>query len=457
MTTTDFSPVLQFAEGRLRTVLPQRQPCSSRSLLFFTVMASVLLAGATSSDAQTAASVGAPDGLLLLGVNGGVTTQVFSPGSVIILQHRMSPELAVAGLGGSSSSEGSQGLFKRGRRLTFASAEALQPGAPMITGFIEGFGYIENQSKTDTEQASDTTGRGGIVGLSVERGGWSVSVALDHFVEEISYNAGTFGNFEPLVDFKRFRYALPFPGAELNRLETGLTVSGGYRFSNGVQAFGDARIGTINLKTQREYFELFSVDDPVSANPSDNIAGSIWTQGKTEGVSTSVSGGLAYAGALTNGFIGGITGSLSWTEERLDGFEETTKDTGSDVEVRARYGEDVRTSVLSRLGVNVSRPIRAAQAPIIVPNLRAAWLHEFADESREIDNATEIDFPFESSYSTTEKIETNDPDRDYFTLAFGLSASNTDNAARLYIEYEQILGHNFIDAQTVRFGGEFRF
>ena len=93
----------------------------------------------------------------------------------------------------------------------------------------------------------------------------------------------------------------------------------------------------------------------------------------------SLSGGAAYAAPLEAGFFGGASGSLAWTRESVDGFTERIDD-GERTYV---FDDDDRTSVLSRIGVEVARPIDWGRVAA-VPTLRAAWFHEFADDSRSI-------------------------------------------------------------------------
>ena len=54
-------------------------------------------------------------------------------------------------------------------------------------------------------------------------------------------------------------------------------------------------------------------------------------------------------------------------------------------------------------------------------------------------------------------IHTSDPDRDYFTVSAGVAALFADERASLSLEYEVVLGHDFIDEQVVRLQVGYRF
>ncbi|MBA2409464.1 MAG: autotransporter domain-containing protein, partial [Gammaproteobacteria bacterium] len=53
-------------------------------------------------------------------------------------------------------------------------------------------------------------------------------------------------------------------------------------------------------------------------------------------------------------------------------------------------------------------------------------------------------------------VSTDDPDRDYFTAALGVSGQFTNNLAA-FVQYERLLGHSYLDENVINGGVRLSF
>lgn len=82
---------------------------------------------------------------------------------------------------------------------------------------------------------------------------------------------------------------------------------------------------------------------------------------------------------------------------------------------------------------------------VLVPNLRIAAVHESGDGSREIDTELAL------SPGPVLTIETDDPDRDYGLVGFGLVGA-LNNGQQWFVDYETRVSHDFIDDWSLSAG-----
>jgi hypothetical protein len=388
-------------------------------------------------------------GVTVCGVNGGTTSQVFSPGSVIILRQDV-PGVPGAGLieenDEASDAARAAALVKSGRA---AGQTVVTLGSDArrvrLALFFEPFLYDKDQSATDRETAYDGEGWGAAAGLSLQGEAWSASLALDYGREQVDYAAGAFGEFTALSD-DSLTFALPLPGAEAERDDYGASLGAAYAVSPRITAFAGGRFGLIDLETQRGVISLVSVDDPSSPDPQDNVAETFHGAGDTDGWSASLGAGAQYAAPLQLGLglFGAASAQLVWLYESFDGYTERQ----SDGMPTYTFEDDDRRSVLSEVGVTLSRPFPFAGGAF-APFASAAWLHEYADDSRTVGVRSEIllnDFDEPSDFT----IRTNRPDRNFFRLGAGVGAATADGRAQAALVYETLVGHDYLDIQSLR-------
>ena len=102
------------------------------------------------------------------------------------------------------------------------------------------------------------------------------------------------------------------------------------------------------------------------------------------------------------------------------------------------------------LGGHFSYAISTSRA-VLSPQLRFEWEHEFRDGSRDIDSRFVHD-----PTSTSFRIGTDDPDRDFFNLGIGISATFPGQKSG-FLFYETKLGHDDIKHDSLTAGMRFEF
>ncbi len=163
-------------------------------------------------------------------------------------------------------------------------------------------------------------------------------------------------------------------------------------------------------------------------------------------VSVSLGGGydaqIRRTSGATSWTVGGF-GSLSWIDSDIDGY--TERDAGPFNLVVA--GQSVE-SLLSEAGLEVAYASSQSWG-VLRPTLRLSWLHEFEDDARLIralfaEDVTANEFV----------IPTEEPDRDFFNLTAGLTATMA-RGRTVYLIYETDLERDDLDVYTFTFGARF--
>ncbi|GAB4284399.1 MAG: hypothetical protein Kow0092_38850 [Deferrisomatales bacterium] len=164
----------------------------------------------------------------------------------------------------------------------------------------------------------------------------------------------------------------------------------------------------------------------------------------------SVSLGAGYDVAR-GGWTAGPYGRLSYFEADIDGYREEISGTAEEQAARLAIGKQEIDSLQSALGAQVSYAL-STQVGVLVPQLRLEWVHEFQDDSRDIEarwveNTTNVT-PF--------AIPTDDPDRNFFHLGVGLSGQFPHGVAG-FLYYETPLGLEDVVTHNVTGGVRFAF
>lgn len=406
------------------------RPCFIFAFLCF---APVIQKPALAQDRGACGTSSGEQGVVDCGFNGGSTAQVLAPGSIIILQDR---NLTVPIR--EQSSKGQSYLkddFQVVSTQSNTSLRSLQTAEPTITVFVESSANFQDQSSTSFEPATDSNRYGVLLGIQAQQSGWSVYAGVDLAQDNVEVGAGTFSA------------ATPIAGAQQRRRDVGLVAGGSVRLADGLIAFGGARAGYIDLETDRGV--LIFQENTVLPELEAQVA----AEGASHGWSVGAGVGLSYTKAIGAGLSGALSGAVSWSHDSIDGFVERSEagsvagsvDPGQAMFV---FGDDARTSVVSRVGLELSRPVSMAIGDL-TPSIRGAWLHEYADNSRLIDVGA-FDFTGFEPLPADVSFRTEEPDRDYFTVGAGLTAALADGRAALALDYEALLGHDFINGHLIR-------
>ncbi len=158
--------------------------------------------------------------------------------------------------------------------------------------------------------------------------------------------------------------------------------------------------------------------------------------------SLSVGGGYDY---YKDALSFGPYGRINYIQADIDSYTEK-----SAVGLALNFDGQSVTSLNSQIGGKASYAISTARG-VFMPHVSLEWAHEFNNDSRYI-NASFVNDPT----GTTFKLSTDDPDRDYFKLGTGLSAT-LGNGKSAFIYYETLLGQKDVTQHVISAGGRFEF
>lgn len=248
----------------------------------------------------------------------------------------------------------------------------------------------------------------------------------------------------------------------------GLTLGSDYRFTKNLvlgAAFGylktkadlDASAGhvTTNGRSVSAY-GTYHVSDKVYL---DGIATYGWNtydstrnvpdvgesaKGNTDGnqFALSVNGGYDFNfGALTVG----PSLRVNYIRVHIDGFQERGADLFN-LRVESQKVESLATALGGQLSYAISMPWG-----VLLPLARFDWEHEYRGGSRLITGSLVAD-PLRTSFS----VPTNNPDRNYFNLGAGLTATLKQGASAFFY-YETVLGRDNVTNHSFTAGVRFAF
>ncbi|MES9991400.1 MAG: autotransporter domain-containing protein [Candidatus Thiodiazotropha sp.] len=215
-----------------------------------------------------------------------------------------------------------------------------------------------------------------------------------------------------------------------------LSAYGTYFKDDNVYVDGLIQISTNNYDTQRR-INAFGAPDQFG-------------QGDTDGMeySFNLSAGYEYRrNALT------LTpyGRLSYTRVDIDSYtEQATNPAAPGIGSVLHIEDQALKSMVLALGGNLSYNISTANA-VFVPQLRFEWEHELKDDSRLI-NARFVHDPTSSMFA----LETDEADRDYFSLGLGMSAVFSQGRSG-YIFYETRLDQDDVTLHRINAGVRIEF
>lgn len=180
-------------------------------------------------------------------------------------------------------------------------------------------------------------------------------------------------------------------------------------------------------------------------------------EGDTDGNSFALSAGLA-ADFVRGSATFTPTARVDYLDAKIDGFEENTTG-GPDGLALVYLDQDIK-SFRTALGMQASTTINTSSG-IIVPHVRAEFIHEFEDNARAIlarylhdPNPTEQ--PVGNSTGATFTITTDVPDRDWFTIGGGLSAVFAGGMS-IFIDYETVIGFADVSDHSITAGARIEF
>ncbi|MGH9380031.1 MAG: autotransporter outer membrane beta-barrel domain-containing protein [Thermoanaerobaculia bacterium] len=135
-----------------------------------------------------------------------------------------------------------------------------------------------------------------------------------------------------------------------------------------------------------------------------------------------------------------LFGRASLVDANVDGDAE-----GGEVPFALAIGDQSIRSLLSELGIDWSRAVSVAWG-VVQPQLRAGWIHEFDDDERQIPGQFVGD-PLDREFG----VPTDEPDRDYFNLAVGLTLTGYRGWS-FFATYDTDLERSTLDNYVINLG-----
>lgn len=423
-----------------------------RAILILTFSVSSLFAIAPVL-ASCASTVATP--YTVCGSNGGTTSQVYTPGSVIILSRSYSFD------GGSSQNllpeESLQVTRNRSLNL-FLGSDSDRNYKDNF--FLRTFADLQKVADTTTTPGNSSTRLGLAVGKKFKLDNGELSVALDisHHTEKYDTTEARYSSFVPTL--------VPVPSADSQRTDIGFSLARSFEISSGISAHVGGRFGAISLKTSRDI-----LDFEFLGSPNTRL---LKTGGNTDGFSYGLNFGLRSEQRLRSGTYLGLSSSIIAVHERINPYTERLsvasaapswsagaspgEPNGSLEAGTATYsfGADSRTSIKSRIGATVVHPFRL-RGNFAAVSLGAAWIHEFADNSRSVSVFAPNIITGTVSGDSLFSIRSASPDRDYLTGRIGVGSSLGNNKGSWNISYEALVGHEYLESHTLSFDVGIRF
>jgi outer membrane autotransporter protein len=136
-----------------------------------------------------------------------------------------------------------------------------------------------------------------------------------------------------------------------------------------------------------------------------------------------------YMGATSVGVFAGV----DYAASDIDSYQET--DT---LGLALTFAEQRIRSVKSTMGLRADHTSQFRWGSL-VPNVRVSWVHEYQDDARSISAA------LASAPTSRFLLRTDRPDRDYILLGLGVTANPSDTV-QIFVDYERMAGHSFLDS-----------
>ncbi|MBE7446435.1 MAG: autotransporter outer membrane beta-barrel domain-containing protein [Planctomycetia bacterium] len=169
--------------------------------------------------------------------------------------------------------------------------------------------------------------------------------------------------------------------------------------------------------------------------------------------------GTQFASSMSTGYdfnIGGFTigpvGRVNYSQVDIEGHQ-----IKGDSETKLEIDHQDAESLKSFLGVEASYAFKVPKSfekvrlGVVVPQIRLEWVHEYENDSRDIDaNFVNI------SSGTPLRFSTDSPDRDYLNLGLGLSSVFAGGISA-YVYYETPLGLDDVTTHNISGGVRIEF
>ena len=186
----------------------------------------------------------------------------------------------------------------------------------------------------------------------------------------------------------------------------------------------------------------YETDRPITYNVGTDV--NQVAHSDTDGTQFSFSFGAGYD-FNTGGLTFGPFARINYINLDIDGYREEIGNTNPGFGWALEFDDQDVESLTSVLGVQASYAISTGLG-VLLPQVRFEWEHEFKDNSRTI-TARFINDPARAPIA----FSTDDPDRDFFNLGVGLSATFRGGVSA-FVYYETVLGLEDLTRHSVTIG-----
>lgn len=165
--------------------------------------------------------------------------------------------------------------------------------------------------------------------------------------------------------------------------------------------------------------------------------------GSTHGTQFAISVSTGY-NFTVGAFTFGPTGRVNYVQVHIDGYQESGAEP-FDLNVATQNAQSVTTALGGQATYAISMPWG-----VLTPLMRFEWEHEYKGNSRTV-TASLVADP-----ATTVAAQTNGPDRDYFNLGAGLSATFKGGVSA-FVQFDTVLGRANFTNYSFNTGVRFAF
>ena len=259
----------------------------------------------------------------------------------------------------------------------------------------------------------------------------------------------TFNYLSNDIDFDPTSINNTQSGGGIDTQSFGFSLYSTYYVSNQFYVDGIFSFGSNNYDIDRRIIYAIPGTDRVGNLIPGTTTVNQTATADTNSTQYSISVGVGYDFSV-QGFTMTPLARLEYNRLNIDGYREAINNTAHGFGLALAFDDQDVDSFVSVLGGQASYAISTGIG-VLLPQVRVEWRHEFANDARTITSRFVND-----PARTPLVLGTEDPDRDFFTLGTGLSATFRGGVAA-FVSYETVVGLVRVSAHSVVGGIRFEF